>query len=71
METKSKKVSKKERERVLKILLSKKPKFIECPEEGNEFMPNKKEPKMDWDQYPTYRVVFHRDGRTSLKLKKK
>lgn len=60
-------VSKKERERIFSILMAEKPTFVDC-DEGDSRMPNKKEPKRNWEDYPLYRVVRHKNGETSLKL---
>ena len=63
------KVSKKEKERVLAELKKVKVEFVECEEKGNKSMPNKKLPKfMNWENYPLYKVIFKKDGTTSLKL---
>ena len=52
------KISKKEQKRVLEILKSIKINFIECPESGNENMPNRSlSKKLNWENYPIYRVT--------------
>jgi hypothetical protein len=61
-------ISKKEQKKVLDILTSFKLKYVECPELGNENMPNGRFPsKMNWDLYPIYRVTFRKDGKFTRK----